>query len=403
MKRYLFTAITAACLTSCHPGNNISQNNTDTTAAVADSVHLQLVTDAVHLPVEMKEAPDNSGRFFVCDLGGRVFIVKNGQLQPKPFLDIRNRLEKKDTMPNIRAMFGITFSPHFSTDRQLYVSYNAPTAIDSNICKLRIARLTVSATNPDSVDMASEKTVLDIEGHTVQQDAGEMVFGPDGNLYISVGDNGTPMKDRHAEELNSYLGKLLRIDVSTLPYKIPSDNPFVHTANAHPEIYAYGLRRFWRYIYEPTLDAFIGGDIGDKLQEEVDIVTKGGNYGWPYIEGDSVRVNLDSLHAKRTDFINPIATYGRKDGICVQGGAIYSGSIQRLKGKYVFADFNGSMYYLIPQQEKSDWQRRAIPVAKGKWPLIIYSVNTDAKGDIYLSGVLNTDKGQQGVVYKVVG
>lgn len=403
MKRFIFFAIITAFITSCHTGNNISQNSADTTAAPTDSVSLQLVTGDIHSPVELKESPDNTGRLFVCDLGGRVFILRNGQLQPRPFLDIRDRLEKKDTMPNIRAMFGLTFSPNFTTDRQLYVSYNAPTAIDSNICKLKIARFTVSATNPDSVDMASEKTVFEVEGHTVQQDAGELVFGPDGYLYISVGDNGTPMKDRHAEELGSYLGKLLRIDVSTLPYKIPADNPFIHAKNAHPEIYAYGLRRFWRFMFEPKFNAFIGGDIGDKLQEEVDLVTKGGNYGWPYIEGDSVRVNLDSLHAKPSDFISPVATYGRKDGICVQGGTIYGGGIPWLKGKYVFADFNGSLYYLVPQPEKGTWPRHAVPVAgKGKWPLVIYSFNTDTKGDVYLSGVLNTGKGQQGVVYKVV-
>lgn len=389
---------------SCQSGNNVTQSGADTAAAVAaDSVRLQLVTDSVHFPVEAKESPDGTHRLFVCDLSGRVFIVKNGQQQAEPFLDIRSKLETKDPAPNIKGMFGLTFDPQFATNRKLYVSYNAPTTIDSNVCKLVIAQFTVSAANPDVADLASEKRVMEIEGHTIQQDAGELAFGPDGYLYISVGDNGTPMKDRHAEELNSYLGKLLRIDVSSLPYKVPADNPFVSDKNAKPEIYAYGLRRFWRYNYEPSLNAFIGGDIGDKAQEEVDIIKKGGNYGWPLVEGDSVKVNLDSMHQSVNNFIKPVATYGRKEGICVQGGVIYKGSIPWLQNKYVFADFNGSLFYLTPGDENGVWPKTPVTIAgKSKWPFIVNSFNVDANNDVYMMGVLNTDKGQQGVVYKLV-
>lgn len=404
MKFFILIAATTILLSSCHTGSNI-QNSGDTAAtAPIDSIKLQLVTDSVHFPVELKESPDGTHRLFVCDLSGRVFIIKNGQQQPQPFLDIRSKLETKDPAPNIKGMFGLTFDPQFSTNKKLYISYNAPTKIDSNVCKLVISQFTVSASNPDSVDIASEKRVFELEGHTVQQDAGELAFGPDGYMYISIGDNGTPMKDRHAEELNSYLGKLLRIDVSTLPYKIPADNPFLNNKNAKPEIYAYGLRRFWRFTWEPSLNAFIGGDIGDKAMEEIDIIHKGGNYGWPFVEGDSVKVNLDSVHQSLSNFIKPVAVYGRKEGICVLGGVIYKGSIPYLKDKYVFADFNGTPYYLTPGANTTVWQKHLIGIAdKGKWPMTVTSFNVDNSGEIYLIGALNTDKGQQGVVYKVTG
>jgi len=396
-------ALLVVLFSSCHTGNNISQNLADSTApAPIDSIKLDLVTDSVHFPVELKESPDGTQRLFVCDLSGRIFIVKDGKQLAQPFLDIRSRLEKKDPAPNIKGMFGMTFDPQFATNKKFYISYNAPTTIDSNVCKLVIAQFTASAANPDMADSTSEKRVFELEGHTVQQDAGELVFGPDGYLYISIGDNGTPMKDRHAQELASYLGKLLRIDVHTLPYKIPTDNPFLADKKAKPEIYAYGLRRFWRFTYEQSLNAFIGGDIGDKLREEVDIIHKGGNYGWPYLEGDSVRVNLDSVHQQLGNFVKPVATYGRKEGICVMGGVIYKGSIPYLQNKYVFADFNGSLYYLTPGADNTVWAKTPIGISgKGKWPFIINSYNIDGNGEIYLMGVLNTDKGQQGVVYKV--
>jgi len=402
-----FSALLAAItilLSSCHTGNNIQNTGDSTVATPIDSIRLQLVTDSAKFPVELKESPDSTHRLFVCDLSGRIYVVKNGQQQPRPFLDIRSRLETKDPAPNIKGMFGMTFDPKFAVNKKVYVSYNAPTKIDSNVCKLVVSQFTVSTINPDSVDASSEKRVFELEGHTVQQDAGELAFGPDGYMYISIGDNGTPMKDRHAQELDSYLGKLLRIDVSTLPYKIPADNPFVNNKKAKPEIYAYGLRRFWRFTWEQTLSAFIGGDIGDKAQEEVDIIHKGGNYGWPFVEGDSVKVNLDSVHQSLSNFIKPVATYGRKDGICVMGGVIYKGSIPYLQNKYVFADFNGTPYYLTPGAESSVWQKHLIGISdKGKWPFIINSFNIDNSGEIYLMGVLNTDKGQQGVVYKVTG
>jgi len=387
---------------ACNNGDKkgTTQDSNAKTAS-AGTVKLALVTQDIHFPIEMKPAPDSTHRLFIADLGGKIFILQNGAVSPTPFLDISNKLENKDSAPNIRAMFSMVFSPQFAQNRKLYVSYNAPTKIDTNVCKLVISEFTVSATDANKVDPASERRVFELEGHSVQQDACELAFGPDGDLYISIGDNGTPMKDRRAEDLTSYLGKLLRINVSSLPYSIPADNPFVGRKDAKPEIWAYGLRRLWRYYFDNVTNMFIGGDIGDKQEEEVDILTRGGNYGWPYMEGDSLQVKNDSIHAAA--FVAPITTYGRKDGICVIGGHYYHGSsLPFLKDKYVFADFNGTLYAL-DHAANGGWAKQQVTVEdKPKDPFLINSCDVDENDEIYLLGVLNTGSGSKGVVYRVV-
>jgi len=318
-----------------------------------------------------------------------------------PFLDLTNRLENKDHAPNIRGVYSMVFSPQFAQNKKLYVCYNAPTRIDSNVCKLVVSEFTVSDGNPDVADSTSERRVFEVEGHTVQNDPCGMAFGPDGYLYISVGDNGTPMKDRKGQYLDSYLGKLLRINVDKLPYTVPPDNPFVGTRGAKPEIWAYGLRRLWRFSFDKETNVLIGGDVGDKLEEEIDILKKGGNYGWPLIEGDSIRVNKDTLHL--ANFIAPVAAYGRKDGICVMGGSIYHGQgIPYLDGKYVFGDFNGNLFSLA-KDSSGKWQRTSLKVLnKPASPFIINSCDIDGDGEVYFSGILNAKEGAIGAVYKLV-
>ncbi len=399
----LLIATLVVLLTSCNTGNQNNPNSKDSSTITdsANTVKLQLVTRNVHFPVEVKPAPDATHRLFIAETRGQILILKNGILSPTPFLDISSKLEQKDSAPDVRVMYSMVFSPQFEQNRKFYVCYNAPTKIDSNTSKLVVSEFTANAGNTDIADLGSERRVFEVEGHFIFRDPCEMMFGPDGYLYISVGDNGTPMKLRKAEDLNSYQGKLLRIDVSTLPYKVPADNPFVLTKNARPEIWAYGLRRLWRFTYDKETKTFIGGDIGDKLREEVDTLTKGGNYGWPFIEGDSVRVGNDSLTGKK--FITPIAAYGHKDGICVIGGNIYRGKeIAYLQGRYFFADFNGSLFTLS-KNKMGSWIRQQLTILnKSKDPFLINSINVDENNEIYLCGVLNTDAGTKGAVFKLV-
>ncbi|HNP24000.1 MAG TPA: PQQ-dependent sugar dehydrogenase [Panacibacter sp.] len=403
MKRFLTgflsTCSTALCLcffVSCH-SNGTAGNSADG-AADTTAVRLQLVTGDVPFPVQMLAAPDTSQRLFITDLGGRIMILKNGTVSPKPFADISALLETKDSTFEVKAMYGLAFHPKFAANKKLYICYNAPSEIDSNDCKMVISEFTVSDTNPDSLNLASEKRIMEFQGHGVDHDACNMAFGPDGFLYISVGDNHTPMAERKGQDLSSLLGKVLRIDVDKTPYGIPNDNPFVGVKNARPEIWAYGLRRFWRFSFDPQTKILIGGEIGDKIQDETDIIDKGGNYGWPLVEGDSVLV-------KGTDtknFTAPVDYYDHKVGICVIGGNFYYGKeIPALQGNYVFADYNGSLFKLF-KNSNGNWQRQPLKIVnKPADPFLIISCDLDQHNELYVVGVLNTKTGLKGVVYKI--
>ena len=388
-------------LVSCNSNNSKDTNVGTASADISMSVKLQEVTNSIKFPVQMRVEPDSSHRLFVSDLGGEILLLKNGVVQSQPFLDLRSKLETKDSTAEVKGMFGFTFHPQFASNKKLYVAYNAPTNIDSNNCKLVISEFTVSAQNADSVSLSSERRILEFQGHGIDHDACDMAFGPDGYLYISVGDNHTPLNERKGQDLNSLLGKVLRIDVSRIPYSIPSDNPFVGVKNTRPEIWAYGLRRFWRFSFDPQTHALIGGEVGDKTEEETNIIVKGGNYGWPIAEGDSILVHNSGIDTSK--FVAPIDTYTRKDGICVIGGNFYYGKdIPLFSGKYVFADYNGTLYTLT-KNDSGKWSRQQVKFSnKPKDPFLIISCDKDENNELYLSGVLNTKDGFKGVVYKIV-
>lgn len=378
-----------------------NERKVNSVAAPSNAVKYQLVTDAIKSPVQMVVAPDNTNRLFVSDLGGTVLILQNGKLLPTPFIDISSKLEQKDTARDMRAMFSMTFHPDFAANRRFYICYNAPASDTADKCKLMISEFRANNDNPDIADLSSERKVFEAYGSTVGVDDCQIAFGPDGYLYISIGDNGTPPEKREAQHLNSFLGKLLRIDVNKEPYAIPSDNPFVANKNVRPEIWSYGLRRLWRFSFDPETHLLFGADIGDKMQEEIDIIQKGGNYGWPIKEGDSLAVK--NTTADTSKFIAPINTYTHKDGICVIGGTMYHGNeLPFLKGKYVFADLNGSLFSLSKNTNEK-WIRQPIKLLNPPAdPLNIFSFDKDKNNELYVLGVLNTRAGSKGAIYKLL-
>ncbi|MEJ7683429.1 MAG: PQQ-dependent sugar dehydrogenase [Segetibacter sp.] len=306
----------------------------------------------------MAVAPDNTDRLFISDLSGKIFILQNERVLPTPFIDVSSKLEQKDTAASMRAIFSMAFHPDFAANKKFYICYNAPASDTADKCKLMISEFRTRNDNPDIADLSSERKVFEADGSSIGVDDCQIAFGPDGYLYISIGDNGTPLEKREAQRLNSFLGKLLRIDVNKTPYAIPPDNPFVGNKNVRPEIWSYGLRRLWRFSFDPETHLLFGADIGDKMQEEIDIIQKGGNYGWPIEEGDSLAVK--NTTADTSKFIAPLNAYSHKDGICVIGGNIYHGNeLPFLKGKYVFADLNGSLFSLSENPNKK-WIRQPI-------------------------------------------
>ncbi len=373
------------------------------TAIDSIDVKFRLVTNAIAAPVEMSVAPDNSSRRFITDNSGKIWIMKNDSLLPKPFLDISVKPVQKEKQPVVGTIFSIAFHPQFATNRKFYVCYNAATAIHANKSKLVVASFTADSKNPDIADAKSMQSVFELEGSSVFGNGAEIAFGPDGYLYISIGDDnpGDSSYRSYAQDLSLLNGKILRIDVNKTPYAIPADNPFVGLKNERSEIWAYGFRKVWRFCFDPNSKQLFGADVGEQKEEEIDIVTKGGNYGWPAMEGDSVYEK--SIPINRAAFTSPINTYTHKDGICIIGGAWYHGKeLPALQNKYVFADFNGNMFSLL-KNGKGNWIRQPLKiVGKPADPFMICGCNTDENNELYVMGMLNTKNGTKGAIYKIM-
>jgi len=260
--------------------------------------------------------------------------------------------------------------------------------------------------NSNVADPKSGRILLTVQHPESNHNGGCLQFGPDGYLYLSEGDGGGA-GDKHngnignGQNLNTFLGKILRIDVrGDKGYTIPKGNPFIGKPNVKPEIYAYGLRNTWRYSFDKATGELFGGDVGQDKYEEVDIIRKGGNYGWHITE--ATHCFSPSTGCSFNGIIMPIAEYSHHEGISVTGGYVYNGSaLPGFKGKYIFGDWSGPMFYL---QKGADgtWKRGKLSVT-GPNGLKITSFGEDSSGELYV--VTNTNTGPDGVkgaVYKIV-
>jgi len=362
---------------------------------------VKLISDQFSHPTAFGEPADQSGRLFVAEQEGRIRIIKKGKVLSAPFLDITDEVLKNDGYDE-RGLLGLAFHPNFAKNGKFYIyrSVRVPKT-DGVDHKSEVREYTVSKQNPDLADKASSRLVLSFDQPQSNHNGGDLKFGPDGLLYIASGDGGGG-DDRHgaygnAQNLGNVLGKILRIDVNQQPYGIPKDNPFVGKEGARGEIYAYGLRNPWRFSFDKTTGKLFAGDVGQGAWEEVDIITKGGNYGWRIREG---------LHEKfpndpdPKNWIDPITDYSHSEGISITGGFVYRGKqIPSLKGKYVFADWMGPVWSLT-DVKKAQWNREKLSIshAAGYWQ--IYSFGEDQSGELYVLAVmLDSNKG---AVYKIV-
>lgn len=397
------TLVSIMCLYACKQAK--AKPIVQDRLAMIDSngVKLQLITDAIPMPIGLSTVPDTSNRIFITDRDGKIWIMKNDSLLPKPFFDISATAEKKKKSAALGTINGIAFHPDFATNHKFYVCYNGATSIAANQTKMVVSEFTASNKNADIADAKTERRIFELEGKMMYTNGAEIAFGPDGYLYISIGDDalGDSTYIYHGQDLNYFNGKLLRIDVNKTPYGIPPDNPFIGMKNKKPEIWAYGFRKLWRFSFDPKSKELFGADVGENRVEEVDIVTKGANYGWPVMEGDSV-FNKKLLVNKDT-FTAPINVYTHKVGICAIGGSFYYGkNILFLKNKFVFGDFNGSLFSLT-NTAKNQWTRQVVNILnKPADPFLICDLNTDKNNEMYVMGLLNTKAGSKGAVYKIV-
>ena len=280
---------------------------------------------------------DDSGGFIVTEQKGMVYYFLNNHdvEDANLLLDISDRVSNKH---NEEGLLGVALSPNFKVDRALYIYYSAAKprrSVLSRFVLLDESRL--------SVRSSTETIILDIPQPYGNHNGGQLSFGPDGYLYIGVGDGGGSGDPKgHAQNKNTLLGSILRIDVTGnlngAKYIIPKDNPFFNFPNVRQEIWAYGLRNPWRFSFDNHTGSLLVGDVGQEKVEEVDIITKGQNYGWPIMEG--TQCYSSSSNCGNSSLTSPVIEYSADQGCSVIGGYVYRGtSLPELNESYIYGDY----------------------------------------------------------------
>ncbi len=355
-------------------------------------------------PVAITHAGDNSGRLFVVERAGRIRIVKNGALVPTPFLDISSRVQSGYTE---QGLLSVAFPPGYASKGYFYVDYTALTGVGDTV----IARYRITA-NPDVADPNSEQVILKITQPQVNHNGGQLQFGPDGYLYIGMGDGGGG-GDQHGtvgngQDPSVLLGKLLRIAVEPtsvgpsnppgpfvigLPmvfsnpvsaYSIPATNPYVNTPGYRGEIWAMGVRNPWRFSFDRSTGDLYMGDVGESSWEEIDFQpaasTGGANYGWRILEGNHC-FNPPTGCTPPAHYSAPVAEYSHTFGCAVTGGYVYRGpGSPSMQGMYFYGDYcSGRIWGL--ENGGTGWQTQQVAQAA----INISSFGEDQAGNLYVA------------------
>ena len=358
---------------------------------------LQMVASGLARPVEIRHAGDGTDRLFIVEQAGRIRILDGSSLLPTPFLDITALV---DDTAGEQGLLGLAFHPDHATNGQFYVNYTREASPNDRTV---IARYSVADDNPNLADPDSALTILEIEQDFANHNGGGLGFGPDGYLYIGMGDGGSGGDpNNRAQSLGSLLGKMLRIDVDgsggdadcglLSGYTVPTDNPFFDGSGGDcDEIWSLGLRNPWRWSFDRlTGDLFIG-DVGQNAVEEIDFEpwsSNGGlNFGWRCYEGSTV-YNLNGCGQPGL-YTPPILEYPQVSGSCgsggsgsVTGGYVYRGSrIVSLQGTYIYADFCTGHVWLATNE--GGWTTQVL------WDsdLMIATFGEDEGGEIYLAEI----------------
>jgi glucose/arabinose dehydrogenase len=407
-------------------------------ADAAVKAKLEAVATGLTAPLAMVQ-PNGDDRKFIIEQDGRVRILtKDGELLDEPFLDIRHKLEPLWSDFDEKGLLGIAFHPKFKENGRFYIAYSAPISFENDLAKQFwwshtniVAEYRVSADDPNKADPNYEKIIRGDDWPQFNHNGHWMGFGPDGMLYISMGDGGYAndwgighnVTEGNGQDLTTPLGKILRIDVDGGdPYGIPADNPFVGDMNALPEIWASGLRNPWRCSFDMGGDhRLFCGDVQQNSYEEVDIIVKGGNYGWRRMEAshcfDYVNPNDHPADCDKTGLILPILEYrnctARPEGclgISVTGGYVYRGSYEPWQGKYIFGDWsktfarrNGQLF-IATENADGTWSMDHIEVTNMDGPLpYVLAFAQDAEGEVYVLTSLTTGPvGGLDTIYKIV-
>jgi len=334
-------------------------------------------------PIVLTHANDGSNRIFVATQQGVIHFFENDankKQETKIFADLRDRVVYNDKK-NEEGFLGLAFHPKFKENGEVYIFYTTNKQELTNI----VSRFRVKKDNPNQLDPASEEQLLVITKPFWNHDGGTIAFGPDGYLYICHGDGGSGGDPQeNGQKLATWLGKILRIDVNNRDgkkgYAIPTDNPFIGTKDAQPEIYAYGFRNIWRFAFDRQGGQLWAADVGQNLWEEINLVERGGNFGWSQREGQHP-FGAKGI-GQNSKMVEPIWEYHHDVGKSITGGTVYRGTtVPELKGMYVYADYVTGKQWALQYDEKEKRVTANRPLQDLNKPIL--SFGEDEKGEVY--------------------
>jgi glucose/arabinose dehydrogenase len=324
------------------------------------------IASGLNKPIGLVSAGDGSGRLFIIQQPGQILIHDGSSILDQPFLDLRDRV---GTNGSEQGLLGIAFHPNYTENGLFFISYT-----DKDWANV-ISRFQVSA-NSDLAEAGSESILLTIPQPYKNHNGGQILFGPEGYLWIAIGDGGSAGDPQgNGQNLETLLGTLLRIDINQEPYGIPADNPF------GTEIWAYGLRNPWRFTFDPVYHDLYIADVGQSKWEEVNFLPAGSpagaNFGWDYREGKHA---FEGTPPTSLAMIDPVAEYDHDAGCSVSGGAVYRGSLLEWQGIYLYGDFcSGTVWGLLNTPE-GEWLNEALFQFDSR----IAAIDQDENGEVYL-------------------
>ena len=364
----LFRVMTTSMLLGMSCGGDSSVQTGDV------PVHLEVAASGLNFPLDLT-APPGDSRLFIAEKGGAIRIVKNGSLLPTPFLNISSLVSRGGE----QGLLGLAFHPQYAGNGFFFVDY---TDLAGNT---QIVRYRVSS-NPDSADPGSATPIINVDQPYSNHNGGGLVFGPDGYLYIALGDGGAGGDPQgHGQNRTDLLGSLLRIDINSgSPYSIPASNPYAGHATFRRELWNYGLRNPWRFSFDRSTGDLYIGDVGQDSREEIDVTASGSrggeNYGWRIMEGNSC---YPGGSCNRTGLVLPALDYGHGDGCSVTGGYVYRGpAISGLQGTYFYSDYCEGWVRSFRYQNGQATNKQEWPALSGKGN--VSSFGQDAAGELYL-------------------
>ena len=328
--------------------------------------------------VHLTYPDDGTDRLFLVLQPGQVMVFENDAAvgEAETFLDIRDAVSDRG---NEEGLLGLAFDPQYRLSGYFYVYYSAFPPRRSVV-----SRFSVSTSNPNRADPATERIILEVPQPYSNHNGGHLLFGPDGYLYVGLGDGGRAGDPQeNGQDVSTLLGSILRIDVSNIgpegEYAVPPDNPFAgQGGGVREEIWAYGLRNPWRFAFDRQTGEMWAGDVGQNRYEEIDIIKPGRNYGWNVMEG---RHCFGAGNCDQTGLEQPVMEYGREDGCSVTGGYVYRGArLPSMFGAYVYGDFcSGKIWALRHDGDNITEQLQIVDSS-----LSISAFGEDQGGELYV-------------------